>query len=69
MYRSFYDSIISEIRDKLSYCKEEKSLNFDIMFMGRNYIKDEFICEYFNDYINISSIFRMHIMIIIYYII
>lgn len=53
----FYDTIISDIRDRLSYCRDEKSLNFDIMFMGRNYIKDKFICEYFNDYINISNIF------------
>lgn len=53
----FYELISSEIKDKLLYLKKAERLNFDIVFMGRNYIKDRFIYDQFNNCINISNIF------------
>lgn len=52
-----YDFMSSSFKEKLLYCKENSLTDFNTLFIGRNYIKEEVIGEYFNDYINISNRF------------
>lgn len=52
-----YDSIKNSFKEKLLCCKEGDFLNFNTLFLGRNYIKDELISKYFGDYVNISNKF------------
>lgn len=52
-----YGQLKKSFKDKLLYCRDNDISDFDIMFLGRNYIKDDVIAKYFNDYINISNRF------------
>lgn len=52
-----YDYLKKSFKDKLLYCKNNDISNFDIMFLGRNYIGDNVISKYFNDCVNISNKF------------
>lgn len=52
-----HDSIKNSFKEKLLCCKEGDFLNFNTLFLGRNYIKDELISKYFGDYVNISNKF------------
>ena len=52
-----YDFVNENCKQRFLYCNKEEYLDFNIMFLGRNYIKDEFISEYFDNYINLSNVF------------
>lgn len=42
-------------RDKLLYCRDNEVLDFEVLFLGKSYIKDEILFKHFRDYINVSS--------------
>lgn len=52
-----YNSTEKNFKEKLLCCKENSSLDFDIIFLGRGLIDDQYISLYFNDYMNISNDF------------
>lgn len=53
----FHDSLKDSFREKITYCKESDFFDFDLMFLGRNYIGDNLIDKYFDAYINLSNNF------------
>ncbi len=53
----FYDNMKLSIRDNFIKCTGDKEISSSIIFLGRNYIKDSFLSQNFNDYMNLSSMF------------
>ena len=51
----YHDSMKESFKEKILYCKESNSFDFDLMFLGRTYIGDNLISKYFDSYINISN--------------
>lgn len=52
-----YNEYRENFKDKLLYCENNEILDFNILCLGKSYIKDKFLFKYFNDYINLSNKF------------
>lgn len=50
-----YDHVKSLLKEKFSYSIKEEVLDFDILFLGRSFIREEIFRESFNNYINLSN--------------
>ncbi len=51
------DDVKKCFKDKLIYCRRSEFLDFETLFIGKNYIEERFLSKHFNDYLNVSNKF------------